>query len=47
MVEGDDKIAVVVSQANLVTNFKNWVVESGATRHIYANKDTFTSYTSV
>ena len=46
LVEGDD-IIVVVSQANMGTNFKNWVVDSGATRHICANKDAFTSYTSV
>ena len=45
MVEGDDIIAVVVSQANMVTNSKNWVVDSGATRHICANRDVFTSYT--
>ena len=47
MVEGDDIIAVVVSQANMVTNSKNWVVDSSAIRHIYANKDAFTSYTPV
>ena len=28
----------------MVTNSKNWVVDSGATRHICANKDDFTSY---
>ena len=47
LVEGDDIIAVVISQANMVTNPKNWVVNSGATRHICANKDAFTSYTPV
>ena len=47
LVEGDDIIAVVISQANMVTNYKNWVVDSGVTRHICANKDAFTSYTSV
>ena len=31
----------------MVTNSKNWVVNSGSTRHIYANKDVFTSYTPV
>ena len=31
----------------MVTNSKNWVVDSGATRHICANKDGFTSYTPV
>ena len=47
MVEGDDLIAVVVSQANMVTNSKKWVVDSGATRHICANSDAFTSYTLI
>ena len=47
MVEGDDIIAAVVSQANMVTNSKNWVVDSRATRHICANRDAFTSYTPV
>ena len=47
MVEGDDIIVVVISQANMVTNSKNWVVDSGATRHICANKDAFTPYTPV
>ena len=31
----------------MVTNSKNWVVNSGATRHICANIDAFTSYTSI
>ena len=47
LVEGDDIIAAVISQAIMVTNSKNWVVDSGATRHICANKDAFTSYTPV
>ena len=47
MVEGDGIIAAVVSQANMVTNSKNLVVDSVATRHICANRDAFTSYTSV
>ena len=47
MVEGDDIIVVVVSQANMVTNSKIWVVDSSAIRHICANRDVFTSYTPV
>ena len=47
MVEGDDIIAAVLSQANMVTNSKNWVVDSSVTRHICANIDAFTSYTSI
>ena len=31
LVKGDDMIVVIVSQANIVTNFKNWVVDSSAT----------------
>jgi len=37
----------VVSQVNLVTNVSKWVVNFGATRHICANINVFTSYTSV
>ena len=47
MVEGDDIIAVVVSQSNMITNSKNWMVDFGATRHTCANRDVSTSYTSV
>ena len=31
----------------MVTNSKNWVVDSGATKHICASRDAFTSYTPV
>ena len=31
----------------MVTNSKNWVVNSSATRHICANRHAFTSYTLV
>ena len=47
LVKGDDIIVVVVSQDNMMTNSKNWVVDSSATRQIYANMDAFTSYTLV
>lgn len=48
LVEGDDDVIVaVVSQSFLVNDVKEWVVDSGATRHICANKDAFTSYTQV
>jgi hypothetical protein len=40
-------ITAVVSQVNMVTNMTKWVVDSGATRHICANRDAFTSYSSV
>ena len=46
LAEGEDTIVAVVSQVNLVTNVCKWVVDSGATRHICANRNVFTSYTS-
>jgi len=47
LAEGEDTIVPVVSQVNLVTNVSKWVVDSRATRHICANINVFTSYTSV
>ena len=48
MAEGDDEIiAAVIAHANIVTDVNKWVVDSGAIRHICANKDAFTSYTTV
>ncbi|WVZ07142.1 hypothetical protein V8G54_020488 [Vigna mungo] len=43
----DDIIAAVISQVKLMTNVSKWMVDSGATRHICANRSAFTSYTSV
>ena len=46
--EGDEQVIVaIVSQVNMVTNIKEWVVDSGATRHICANKESFSTYTVV
>ena len=47
LVEGDDIIAYVVSQANMVTNSKNWVVDFGAIRRICAKIDALASYTPI
>ena len=48
MVEGDEQVIVaVVSQVNMVTNVKEWVVDFGATKHICANKESFSTYTPV
>ncbi|PNX85964.1 gag-pol polyprotein, partial [Trifolium pratense] len=51
LAEGDDKnydvIVAVISQANIVTDVSKWVIDSGATRLICANKDAFTSYTAM
>ena len=47
LVEGDDIIAAVISQALIVADVKEWAVDSGATRHICANREAFASYTSI
>ncbi|GMI72561.1 hypothetical protein HRI_000925400 [Hibiscus trionum] len=47
LVEADEIIVAVVSQANIVTNMTEWVIDSGATRHIRGNKNVFTSYTPI
>ncbi|KAH0698970.1 hypothetical protein KY284_013185 [Solanum tuberosum] len=47
LVEADDIIVAIISQANLVANLSDWVIDSGATRHICANKTDFMSYTQV
>ena len=31
----------------MATNMKDWVVDSGATRHICGNRSAFTSYTTL
>ena len=40
-------IAVVVSEVNLVNNMIEWVVDTGASRHIYSNKEMFLDYEKV
>ena len=40
-------LSVVVSEANLVGNPKEWWLDTGATRHICADKKMFTSYSLV
>ncbi|GMI67409.1 hypothetical protein HRI_000410200 [Hibiscus trionum] len=47
LVEANEIIAAVVSQVNIVTNMIEWVIDSGATRHICGNRNVFTSYTPV
>ena len=32
---------------SMVTNMENWIVDFGATTHIYGNKSAFTSYTTM
>ena len=43
----DINLSAVVSEANLVGNPKEWWVDTGATRHICADKKIFTSYSIV
>ena len=38
---------VIISKVNLVAEEKDWVVDSGATRHICGNRSAFTSYTPI
>ncbi|XP_047263808.1 uncharacterized protein LOC124896298 [Capsicum annuum] len=45
--EGDEIIVAVISQVNMVAHIKEWVIDSGATRHICANREAFASYTSI
>ena len=40
-------IAIVSYEVSLVTNIKDWVVDSRATRHIYDTKSAFASYTTI
>ena len=41
-------IVVIVSfEVHIVTNVKNWVVDSSATRHICGNRCVFSSYTTI
>ncbi|GMJ08125.1 hypothetical protein HRI_004481700 [Hibiscus trionum] len=47
LVEADEIIVAVVSQANIVTNMTEWVIDYGATRHTCGNRNVFTSYTLV
>ena len=38
---------VVSSKVNMVTNMKDWIVDSKDTRHICGNRSAFTSYTTM
>nr|XP_009603360.1 uncharacterized protein LOC104098351 [Nicotiana tomentosiformis] len=50
MIEKNDEIddlCAMISECNLVGNPREWWIDSGATRHICANKELFTSYVPV
>ena len=40
-------IVAVVSEVNLVNNLFEWVLDTGATRHICTNRNMFTEYEEV
>lgn len=40
----DEVIAAVISDVNLASNISEWVVDTGATRHICSNKEMFQDY---
>lgn len=46
LVEGDDVVAVVVAEVNMIYVVRNWVVDSNVTKHICGDKNVFTSYSS-
>ena len=43
----DEIIAAVVSEVNLVSNVTEWVLDTGATRHICSSKEMFKEYEKV
>lgn len=43
----DDITIVVISEMDIEANMRNWVIDSGATRHISVNKNDFMSYTQI
>nr|CAN71010.1 hypothetical protein VITISV_002380 [Vitis vinifera] len=47
MAEAEVITTVISSEVSMVTIMKDWVVDSGATRHICGNRSAFTSYTTL
>ncbi|OIS95901.1 hypothetical protein A4A49_58583, partial [Nicotiana attenuata] len=47
LTKADNIIVVVIFQINNVVNVRDWVIDSGATRHICADKNEFLFYTQV
>ncbi|GAA0185789.1 hypothetical protein LIER_33077 [Lithospermum erythrorhizon] len=47
LVESNDVIIAVVVEANLVANFNDWVLDTGASRHLWANKEMFQDFEEV
>ncbi|KAK9678778.1 hypothetical protein RND81_11G232700 [Saponaria officinalis] len=44
LAEKDDVIAAVVVEANLVENASDWILDTGASRHLCANKELFAEF---
>ena len=40
----DEELAVVVSEVNMVSNGSEWLLDTGATKHIRADRNMFTEY---
>ncbi|KAL0295399.1 UNVERIFIED_CONTAM: hypothetical protein Sangu_2510000 [Sesamum angustifolium] len=40
-------LSAVVVKANLVDNLREWWIDTGATRHIYSDKEMFSTYTTI
>ena len=43
----DINLTAMVSKCNMAGNPKEWWIDTGATRHICANRSMFSSYTTV
>ena len=47
MHEVDDNLVAVVTETNLVSNFKGWWIDTRATRHICGDKNLFSEYKQI
>ena len=43
----DINLTAMIFECNMAGNPKEWWIDTGATRHIYANRSMFSSYTTV
>lgn len=47
VVEAKEKIIIMVTEVNYIANTRDWVVDTGATKHIYCDRDALTSYKAI